>query len=96
MGETVKQQQSFHRQQSIGRATGSVATWGVDQCAMAHRSFPDPSYMGMVLTTSAVRTDTMTNAAVGCQNPNCYKLFQADGVATRAGTRTTNSVPVTV
>ena len=63
---------------------------------MAHRSFPDPSYMDMVLTTSAVCPHTMNNAAEGCQNPNCYKLFQVVGASTRAGTRTTNLVPLAV
>ena len=46
---------------------------------MAHRSLPDPSYMDMVLTTSAVCPHTMNNAAGGCQNTNCYKLFQVIG-----------------
>lgn len=52
---------------------------------MAHRSFPDPSYMGMLLTTSAVCPNTMNKAAGSCQNPNCYKLFQVVGVAIERG-----------
>jgi len=63
---------------------------GSGSCAMAHRSFPDPSYMGMWLTTSAVHPHTMNNAAGGCQNPNCYKLFQGLGAVTERGKRTTN------
>ncbi len=31
------------------------------------------------LTASAVHADTMNNAPGGCQNPNCYKLFQVIG-----------------